>query len=351
VSKQTAIENKDSIGTHPLPECPLCGSTGETIHTGLFDRMYSAPGKWDMSKCSNSACQMLWLNPMPNNDELWKIYVEYYTHRSVGKYTFDFIRKIENKYYESAYGYKNLEKLNSLLPGFVVNLFPTEKAELDFRIMGLDACESGKMLDIGCGNGHLIKRLAKMGWEVEGMDFDPMAVEYCKSQGLNAKSGDFFELNYPSDYYDAVTLSHVIEHVPDPKKTIREVFRILKPGGKIVMETPNSKSWMYTDLFQSEWLHLHPPAHIHVFNLSNLKQIVLESGFEVEVANSNVRNDAWVYAMGKMFQTNKQITYEGVKPKKSLLIMGKVKQLLGWFKLGMDPESGGELYIKAIKPK
>jgi|TARA_B110000240_G_C13451305_1_gene432622 2-polyprenyl-3-methyl-5-hydroxy-6-metoxy-1,4-benzoquinol methylase len=351
MGEQIKEENKESIGTHALPACPLCGCEGTSVHTEMFDRMFKAPGKWSMSKCDNSSCGLLWLNPMPNDDELWKIYVEYYTHGSEGKYTFDFIRKIENKYYELAYGYKNLEKPSSPLPGFIVNLFPTEKSELDFRILGLDAKEGGKMLDIGCGNGHLIKRLMKMGWDVEGMDFDPVAVEYCNSQGLNAKAGDFFELNYPSNYYDAVTMSHVVEHVPDPAKTLKEIFRILKPGGKVVMATPNSDSWMYTDLFQGDWLSLHPPAHIHIFNLDNLGKAATDAGFKLEMAATTIRNDGWVYAVSKMLKRNNRFAFGTEKPSKPLIIKGKLMQLMGWFKLGMDNKSGGELYIKGIKPK
>jgi 2-polyprenyl-3-methyl-5-hydroxy-6-metoxy-1,4-benzoquinol methylase len=313
--------------------------------------MYSAPGKWNMSKCTNSTCGLLWLNPMPVEEDLWKIYVNYYTHGTQGKYTFDFIRKIENKYYEHEYGYKNLEKPNSALPGWLVKLFPTEKAELDFRILGLEANEGGKLLDIGCGNGHLIKRLSNMGWDVEGMDFDPVAVEYCKSQGLNARSGNFFDMNYPSNYYDAVTMSHVIEHVPDPAKTLKEVYRILKPGGTLVMETPNSDSWIYNDIMQEEWLHLHPPAHIIIFNSENMKTLVESVNFEIKKLNTNVRNDAWTYSIGRLWKTDINKTFEGAKPGKGLLIKGKLIQLLGWLKLQFNSKSGGELYIKCTKPR
>lgn len=344
-----AEENKETIGVHPLPNCPVCGSEGHTEHKGMFDRMFKAPGTWEMSKCSNRSCQLLWLNPMPNDDELWKIYVEYYTHSGEGKYTFDFIRKIENNYYEIQYGYKNLKKSLSKFFGNLVYLFPTERAELDFRVLGLNALENGKVLDIGCGNGHLIKRLAKMGWDVEGMDFDPVAVEYCNQQGLNARAGDFFELNYPSNTYDAVTMSHVIEHVPDPLKTLKEIHRILKPGGKIVMATPNSESWMYTDLFKGDWLSLHPPAHIHIFNLKNLSKVVTDVGFKLGTAKTTTRNDGWVYSVSTMLKRNNRFAFGNEKPSKGLIIKGKFMQLLGWFKLGLDRKSGGELYVQGIK--
>lgn len=342
-------EKEDTIGVHPLPKCPVCGSEGKTVHSGMFDRMFKAPGVWEMSKCQNAVCGMMWLNPMPNDDELWKIYVEYYTHGSEGKYTFDFIRKIENNYYEIQYGYKNLIKSVPKFFGSLLYLLPTERAELNFRVLGLEALPGGKVLDIGCGNGHLIKRLAKMGWEVEGMDFDPKAVEYCKSQGLNAKAGDFFDLNYPSNYYDAVTLSHVIEHVPDPLKTLKEIHRILKPGGRVHMATPNSYSWMYKELFHGDWLSLHPPAHIHIFNVDNLSRVVKDAGFELGVATSTIRNDNWVYAVSHMLKKNNRFAFGQEKPSKALIIKGKLMQLWGWFKLGMDGKSGGEIFIQGIK--
>src|SRR5690349_4462073 len=70
------------IRTQPRPHCALCGSGGKFIYQSLSDRLFGAPGTWDLKKCSNPKCGLIWLDPMPLNEDIGKAYASYYTHEA-----------------------------------------------------------------------------------------------------------------------------------------------------------------------------------------------------------------------------------------------------------------------------
>ena len=90
------------------------------------------------------------------------------------------------------------------------------------------------------------------------------AVQVARQRGLEVDCGAVEDQRYPAAAFDAVTLNHVIEHVPDPLATVAECRRLLKPGGRLLMFTPNAGSlahWM----FGRDWRGLEPPRHLHLF--------------------------------------------------------------------------------------
>ncbi len=70
------------IQTRPCPVCPVCGSPGSSLYRGLTDPVFNVPGAWGMSKCNNPDCGTLWLDPMPAEADLPKLYASYYTHQT-----------------------------------------------------------------------------------------------------------------------------------------------------------------------------------------------------------------------------------------------------------------------------
>ena len=70
-----------TIHSTPRPRCAVCASSGTPLYSGLQDRLFGAPGQWDMVKCSNPQCRLLWLDPRPAAGDLWKAYRNYYTHQ------------------------------------------------------------------------------------------------------------------------------------------------------------------------------------------------------------------------------------------------------------------------------
>lgn len=108
------------------------------------------------------------------------------------------------------------------------------------------------VLDIGCGTGTFTKIMDDFGFRCSGLDISPNLIKIAEKKypHIYFKIGDAENLPFESDSFDAVLLSGIIHHLPDPSKCAKEVFRILKPGGVFIAFDPNRKNpfmWIYRD--------------------------------------------------------------------------------------------------------
>jgi ubiquinone/menaquinone biosynthesis C-methylase UbiE len=143
----------------------------------------------------------------------------------------------------------------------------------------LKSLPQGRLLDVGCGAGEWLLSMREMGWQVEGVDFDENAVRVARKKGLEVHRGSVEQQSYPDQSFDAVTMHHVIEHVPDPAGTLTECARLLKPGGKLVLFTPNGSSLSH-GLFKQNWRGLEPPRHLHIFTPDSMHTLLHKVGFQ-----------------------------------------------------------------------
>src|SRR5208337_4886157 len=86
---------------------------------------------------------------------------------------------------------------------------------------------------------------------------------------------------FPEKYFDLVTLWHVLEHMPEPLAALQQVYRLLKPGGRIVIEVPNLAS-VEAHWLGRHWYHLDVPFHFWHFTPRSLRTMALKAGFQVE---------------------------------------------------------------------
>lgn len=99
---------------------------------------------------------------------------------------------------------------------------------------------AGRLLDVGCGDGAFLQLAQKRGWDVSGTEYSSYAAEYAgKALGIRVFNGELFAAAYPDASFAAVTMWHVLEHVTDPKRYLKEVFSVLKPSGLLVLAVPN----------------------------------------------------------------------------------------------------------------
>src|SRR5690606_6983610 len=115
--------------------------------------------------------------------------------------------------------------------------------------------------------------------------------------------GDLRQAQFPAAQFDAVTMSHVVEHLPEPIEVLQEVRRILKPDGQLIMTTPNTSSIGHRK-FGPHWFGIDAPRHLFLFNKQSLSQVALRAGLNIQwVGSSSANADVFIGASYTL-QTN-----------------------------------------------
>ena len=131
----------------------------------------------------------------------------------------------------------------------------------------------GKILDLGCGRGEMLNAFSHGGFEVYGADLDSDARELCRPHRVEVCDFENEKITYDDNYFDYIFSKSVIEHLNNPLLVSKEIYRMLKPGGKIILMTP---SWQHTRWgpFYLDFTHKTP------FTIPSLKDLLLLSGFK-----------------------------------------------------------------------
>lgn len=137
-----------------------------------------------------------------------------------------------------------------------------------------------KMLDVGCSIGATVAAGKRMGWESMGVDVSQSAVDFCREHGLDCHSIDNFKLPFPDNSFDLLTSWHVIEHVMDVRQTLDEWMRVVRPGGILILETPDSQCFKARRL-GAKYKKFWPEGHLYTFTRSNMCSLLRQSGFEI----------------------------------------------------------------------
>ncbi len=146
----------------------------------------------------------------------------------------------------------------------------------------------GRILDIGCATGFLLNEARKMGWEVYGVELSEWAVNFGREKlNLNIFAGVLKEANFPYNYFDAIALVDSIEHLPDPKATLEEVRRILKPNGILCISTPDIESFL-SRILRAKWWGIQQ-SHLFYFSKKTLSRMLDATGFKVFRYSPHVR--------------------------------------------------------------
>ena len=328
------------IRTVSRPTCLVCGSEGKELYADLQDRLFGVSGTWVLKKCANVNCGLAWLDPTPVESDIPQFYINYFTHKISGSKQ-RILFKLRSFFYS---GYTCITFLPSALLGL-------NQAKRAIHHMFLQDMEPDKLLDVGCGGGVFLHRMLKLGWSVAGVDFDPKAVEHAKIRcGANVPilHSDLAGAHFDPESFRAITLSHVIEHAPDPISLLAECKRILRPGGRVIVTTPNIQSAGH-ERFRDCWWGLDSPRHLQVFSPAAIRECARKAGFShIKVSTTAANADTF---MGGSFgfeeakktgdcSSGARVKINFIRGLRSLLLQYKET-----FWLRRSPECGEELIL------
>ena len=332
----TVPDPSPSIAADPHPACPMCGGPGHTAYAGLADPTGNVAGAWDLKACDDPACGLGWLDPMPREADIAKAYRTYYTHADAPPAAPP----------PPAPGLKARARGAAIAAASgpydaFVRLAGLEAERARMRLMYLDRRPPGRLLEVGSGGGRHRGWLAAEGWRVEGQDVDPQAVERLRaSLGVPVHLGPVASLGLEAGGYDAVVLNHVLEHVHDPRAMLRELRRLLRPGGRLVAATPNFASYGRVAAFGRSWIGIDAPRHLHHFRAPHLERLAREAGFAQAACRTTSANAELLGGMSLALA-------HGGGPSLKRDWAAKAYQVRAWLAHRRDPGCGEELVLEA----
>jgi SAM-dependent methyltransferase len=138
--------------------------------------------------------------------------------------------------------------------------------------------ETNRLLDIGFGAGTILEVASNLQWEAFGLEVSKLAVEQARKRGFEVFHGSLTDARYPDHYFDVITSSEILEHLPDPNADLREIARILKPGGMFWATTPSARGLSFR-LLKLNWSVLSPPEHIQLYSTKGVLLMLKNAGF------------------------------------------------------------------------
>jgi len=290
-----------AIRTESVTSCILCKVNGKKQSEVFSDRRGYVEGVFGINRCPG--CGLLWLDPRPALEEASKCYgyfeiIPKEIDESTRSVVFRPFAKLRDDLRAAIlcgyFGYQDLHLLHRFcyLGGFLGKLqFLRRKAAYDGDLFLPLASQRSKgiYIDVGCGMGGLLKFLKRLGWEVLGVEPNARAADIAESQGIRVIRNNIENARILPESAAYISLRHVIEHLSDPLKAMRICWEALKPGGKLIITTPNINSCGYT-VFKQDWYALDIPRHFYFFSTSTIKLLLGNFNFrKVITKTSSIR--------------------------------------------------------------
>jgi len=182
--------------------------------------------------------------------------------------------------------------------------------------------DKGNLLDLGCGAGFFVKNALDRGWKGHGLEMLPEYVKYAQENlGLHQVHQGSLDNSLPfqPETFDVVTMWDLIEHLRHPLACLEKINRATKPGGLLVIWTPNVKNSIFV---KEQWLSYGIKQHIYFFSRNSLEQLLQKTGFKIDYIKTNKAKK------GLFNRSGTQPFREGNKPEDKL---GKL-----WFSVKRD---------------
>lgn len=237
--------------------CPICGhDVNRVVHTEPMGELSSPlTGRFGASvpmhvvECKS--CRFWYANPRPDQDVL----DARYQHMSDMTYNLS--------------GQQSRVRVFEHVIGYLMSVHPVP----------------GTILDVGCFTGTLLDVAKARGWEPWGVEINKVASGYARDElGYNVHTGLLHDAKFDADFFDAVAATDTIEHLIEPRESLEEIFRILRPGGHAVFTVPNAKMQVPKErwkkrLGKGRGMVIGGLAHINHFTPQLMPKILRQIGF------------------------------------------------------------------------
>jgi 2-polyprenyl-3-methyl-5-hydroxy-6-metoxy-1,4-benzoquinol methylase len=231
--------------------CPVCSST--SLHKSFSCKDHFLTGEvFDLYQCQHCGHRITF--PAPSEERIGRYYQskEYLSHTDEGI------------------------DLASRLYRFIRTFAIRGKYRIVSRLTS-----PGKILDIGCGTGHVLHHFTKKGWEVQGIEPDERARNYAVQVLSLPVSDEHAITGFLLKSFDVITMWHVLEHVHDIEKRMLEVHRCLKDEGIAYVALPNPDA-LDAAVYGEYWAAWDVPRHLHHFTKEAFTTLAVRCGFEVK---------------------------------------------------------------------
>ncbi len=249
LNTMTFVEPPPSLPTHmETVACDLCGADDPESLLDLRDRMFRTTEEvFRLVRCRR--CGLRYLNPRPAAEALERYYPATYD---------PFARRGLSARVKARQERKAVDALWPFLS------------------------PPARVLDLGCATGDLLQALRERGNpNVLGIEPSAHAVAIARDRyGLDVRAGQLADAAIPDVSIDAVLMSHVIEHLPSPARTLTEIKRVLRPGGTLVLWLPNADS-LAERFWGDAWMGYDAPRHLYTFTPATLTALLQRTGFVV----------------------------------------------------------------------
>jgi 2-polyprenyl-3-methyl-5-hydroxy-6-metoxy-1,4-benzoquinol methylase len=244
--------------------CCVCASQKCVDFISVYDDRYGYPGNFLVVQCLS--CGHKQLQAEFTSENLTELYTQYYPRS-----TFELEQYQPHQESHGFWAWLNGEYCSA------------------FRWVPKNV----RVLDIGCGFGESLGYHQARGCDVYGVEADANIRRVAEKYSYKVHVGLFDANLYELDYFDYVTADQVVEHITEPAKILSDIARILKPGGKVILSTPNSNSWG-AKLFGRRWINWHAPYHLQHFSQQSFQLAAEKAGLILEQTKT-ITSSEWLY--------------------------------------------------------